>query len=229
MSNDLYVDETTDQLVDLDSMETGAEEFATTSTKRTLDEGLYVMKVTLLPNVHPKDVKAKPEGTAKEQFDYKIKKSNYVLVHDDGKPKLVVGKKDLKIEVFYNIKEDKTVGVEFYQRVYLVAARNTDKHSIGDKIAGNVENYARIVQALYAASLNIDEKKLAAMIAKNDVTEDDLREVAEEGVTVTGTIKDLTEEYKLDDGTTRTIDKNELSSYGIQAVSSELIENINAL
>ena len=227
--SELYVDNTADQLVDLDSMEMGAEEFATTSTKRTLDEGVYVMKVTLLPNIHPKDVKAKPEGSPKEQFDYKIKKSNYVLVHNDGKPKLVVGKKDLKIEVFFNIKEDKTVGVEFYQRVYLVAARNTDKHSIGDKIVGNVENYARIVQSLYAASLNIDEKKLVAMIAKNDVTEDDLRAVAEEGVTVTGTIRDITEEFKLDDGTTRTIDKNEISSYGIQAVSPELIENINAL
>lgn len=227
--NDLYVNDSNDQLIDLDSLDTGAEEFATTSTKRTLDEGLYVMKVTLLPNVHPKDVKAKPEGTAKEQFDYKIKKSNYVLTTSDNKPKLVVGKKDFLIEVFYDIKADKTVGVEFYQRLYLVVARNTDKHSIGDKITGNVENYARIVQALYAASLNIDEKKLAAMIAKNDVTEDDLRKVAEEGVTVTGTIKDITEEYKLDDGTMRTIDKNELSSYGIQAVSAELIENINAL
>lgn len=227
--HDLYVDDSNDQVIDLESLDAGAEEFATTSTKRTLDEGLYVMKVTLLPNIHPKDIKAKPEGTAKEQFDYKIKKSNYVLTTSDNKPKLVVGKKDFLVEVFYNIKDDKTVGVEFYQRLYLVAARNTDKHSVGDKIAGNVENYARIVQALYAASLNIDERKLAAMIAKNDVTEEDLRKVAEEGVTITGVIKDITEEYKLDDGTMRTIDKNELSSYGIQAVRAELIENINAL
>ena len=223
--NDVYVlDENT-----FDTLTVEDESFASASTKATLDKGLYVARIKLMPNVHPKDVKLKEGGNQEEIMDAMIKKSSYIVSEVNGKRSLVVAKKDIKVNVLLDLKRELPVSQTFNQRYYLKAGRNTGKSTKGADISGNVRRYALLIQSLYAIDNGMPLKDVERALNTGMLTDADLRAPleSESGVLAIVEIDDVSETMKLSDGTERLIEKNEINSFKISAVPDDLIELLN--
>ena len=223
--NDVYVvDENT-----FDTLTVEDESFASASTKATLDKGLYVARIKLMPNVHPKDVKLKEGGNQEEIMDAMIKKSSYIVTDVNGKKALVVAKKDIKVNVLLDLKRELPVSQTFNQRYYLKAGRDTDKSAKGADISGNVRRYAMLIQSLYAIDNGMPLKDVERALNTGMLTDAELRAPleSESGVLAIVEIDDVSETMKLSDGTERLIEKNEINSFKISAVPDDLIELLN--
>ena len=223
--NDVYVvDENT-----FDTLTVEDESFASASTKATLDKGLYVARIKLMPNVHPKDVKLKEGGNQEEIMDAMIKKSSYIVSEVNGKRSLVVAKKDIKVNVLLDLKRELPVSQTFNQRYYLKAGRDTDKSTKGADISGNVRRYAMLIQSLYAIDNGMPLKDVERALNTGMLTDAELRAPleSESGVLAIVEIDDVSETMKLSDGTERLIEKNEINSFKISAVPDDLIELLN--
>ena len=223
--NDVYVvDEQS-----FDAMSVEDESFASTSTKATLDKGLYVVRIKLMPNTHPKDVKLKEGGSQEEIMDAMIKKSSYIVAEVNGKRSLIVAKKDIKVTVLLDLKRELPVSQTFNQRFYLKAGRDTDKSTKGADIAGNVRRYALLIQSLYAIDNGLHLKEVDRALNTGMLTDADLRAPleSESGVLAIVEIDDISETMKLSDGTDRLIEKNEVNTFNIRAVPDDLIELLN--
>lgn len=223
--NDVYVaDENT-----FDNLSVEDESFASASTKATLDKGLYVARIKLMPNVHPKDVKLKEGGSQEEIMDAMIKKSSYIVSEVNGKRALVVAKKDIKVNVLLDLKREAAVAQTFNQRYHLKSGRDTDKSTKGADISGNVRRYALLIQSLYAIDNGLPLKEVERGLSTGLLTDADLRAPleSESGVLAIVEIDDVSETMKLSDGTERLIEKNEINSYKINAVPDDLIELLN--
>ena len=212
-----------------DTMSVEDESFATTSTKATLDKGLYVVRIKLMPNIHPKDVKLKEGGSQEEIMDAMIKKSSYIVTDVNGRKALVVAKKDIKVNVLLDLKRELPVAQTFNQRYYLKAGRDTDKSTKGADISGNVRRYAILIQSLYAIDNGLPLKEVERALSTGMLTDADLRAPleSESGVLAIVEIDDVSETMKLSDGTERLIEKNEVNSFKISAVPDDLIELLN--
>lgn len=223
--NDVYlVDENT-----FDTLSVEDESFASASTKATLDKGLYVARIKLMPNVHPKDVKLKEGGSQEEIMDAMIKKSSYIVSEVNGKRALVVAKKDIKVNVLLDLKREAAVAQTFNQRYYLKAGRDTDKSTKGADISGNVRRYALLIQSLYAIDNGMPLKDVERALNTGMLTDAELRAPleSESGVLAIVEIDDVSETMKLSDGTERLIEKNEVNSFKVSAVPDDLIELLN--
>ena len=223
--NDVYVvDENS-----FDELTVADESFASASTKATLDKGLYVARIKLMPNVHPKDVKLKEGGSQEEIMDAMIKKSSYIVAEQNGKRALVVAKKDIKVNVLLDLKREAAVAQTFNQRFYLKAGRDTDKSTKGADITGNVRRYALMIQSLYAVENGLPLKDVERALTSGLLTDADLRAPleSESGVLAVVEIDDISEKMKLSDGTERLIEKNEINAFRIKAVPEDLIELLN--
>ena len=223
--NDVYlVDENS-----FDELTVADESFASASTKSTLDKGLYVARIKLMPNIHPKDVKLKEGGSPEEVMDAMIKKSSYIVAEQNGKRALVVAKKDIKVNVLLDLKREAAVAQTFNQRYYLKAGRDTDKSTKGDDISGNVRRYALLIQSLYAIENGLPLKEVERALSTGMLTDADLRAPleSESGVLAVVEIDDVSETMKLSDGTKRLIEKNEVNSFKINAVPDDLVELLN--
>lgn len=223
--NDVYVvDENT-----FDTLSVEDESFASASTKATLDKGLYVARIKLMPNVHPKDVKLKEGGSQEEIMDAMIKKSSYIVSEVNGKRALVVAKKDIKVNVLLDLKREAAVAQTFNQRYYLKAGRDTDKSTKGADISGNVRRYALLIQSLYAIDNGMPLKDVERALNTGMLTDAELRAPleSESGVLAIVEIDDVSETMKLSDGTERLIEKNEINSFKVSAVPDDLIELLN--
>ena len=223
--NDVYVvDENS-----FDELTVADESFASASTKATLDKGLYVARIKLMPNVHPKDVKLKEGGSQEEIMDAMIKKSSYIVAEQNGKRALVVAKKDIKVNVLLDLKREAAVAQTFNQRFYLKAGRDTDKSTKGADITGNVRRYALMIQSLYAVENGLPLKDVERALTSGLLTDADLRAPleSESGVLAVVEIDDISEKMKLSDGTERLIEKNEINAFKIKAVPEDLIELLN--
>lgn len=223
--NDVYVvDENS-----FDTMSVEDESFASAPTKATLDKGLYVVRIKLMPNVHPKDVKLKEGGSQDEVMDAMIKKSSYIVSEVNGKRALIVAKKDIKVNVLLDLKRELPVSQTFNQRFYLKAGRDTDKSTKGADIAGNVRRYALLIQHLYAIDYGLPLKDVERALSTGMLTDADLRVPleSESGVLAIVEIDDISETMKLSDGTERLIEKNEVNSFKVSAVPDDLIELLN--
>ena len=223
--NDVYVvDENT-----FDTLSVEDESFASASTKATLDKGLYVARIKLMPNVHPKDVKLKEGGSQEEIMDAMIKKSSYIVSEVNGKRALVVAKKDIKVNVLLDLKREAAVAQTFNQRYYLKAGRDTDKSTKGADILGNVRRYALLIQSLYAIDNGMPLKDVERALNTGMLTDAELRAPleSESGVLAIVEIDDVSETMKLSDGTERLIEKNEVNSFKVSAVPDDLIELLN--
>ena len=223
--NDVYVvDENS-----FDAMPVADESFASSSTKATLDKGLYVVRIKLMPNIHPKDVKLKEGGSPEEVMDALIKKSSYIVAEQNGKRALVVAKKDIKVNVLLDLKREVAVAQTINQRFYLKAGRDTDKSSKGDDITGNVRRYALMIQSLYAVENGLPLKDVERALTSGLLTDAELRAPleSESGVLAVVEIDDISEKMKLSDGTERLIEKNEINAFKINAVPEDLIELLN--
>lgn len=223
--NDVYVvDEQS-----FDAMSVEDESFASTSTKATLDKGLYVVRIKLMPNTHPKDVKLKEGGSQEEIMDAMIKKSSYIVAEVNGKRSLIVAKKDIKVTVLLDLKRELPVSQTFNQRFYLKAGRDTGKSTKGADIAGNVRRYALLIQSLYAIDNGLPLKEVDRALNTGMLTDAELRAPleSESGVLAIVEIDDISETMKLSDGTDRLIEKNEVNSFNISAVPDDLIELLN--
>ena len=223
--NDVYVvDENS-----FDAMSVADESFASSSTKATLDKGLYVVRIKLMPNIHPKDVKLKEGGSPEEVMDALIKKSSYIVAEQNGKRALVVAKKDIKVNVLLDLKREVAVAQTINQRFYLKAGRDTDKSSKGDDITGNVRRYALMIQSLYAVENGLPLKDVERALTSGLLTDAELRAPleSESGVLAVVEIDDISEKMKLSDGTERLIEKNEINAFKINAVPEDLIELLN--
>ena len=215
--------------MDFDAMPVEDESFASASTKSTLDKGLYVVRIKLMPNTHPKDVKLKEGGSQEEIMDAMIKKSSYIVAEQNGKRALVVAKKDIKVNVLLDLKREAAVAQTFNQRFYLKSGRDTDKSTKGADISGHVRRYALLIQSLYAIENGLHLKDVARALSTGLLTDADLRAPleSESGVLAVVEIDDVSETMKLSDGTERLIEKNEINSYKINAVPDDLIELLN--
>ena len=223
--NDVYlVDETS-----FDTMPVEDESFASAPTKATLDKGLYVVRIKLMPNVHPKDVKLKEGGSQEEIMDAMIKKSSYIVTELNGKRALVVAKKDIKVNVLLDLKREAAVAQTFNQRFYLKAGRDTGKSTKGADISGNVKRYALLIQSLYAIENGLPLKDVERALSAGLLTDAELRAPleSESGVLAVVEIDDISETMKLSDGTERLIEKNEVNPFKISAVPDDLIELLN--
>ena len=223
--NDVYlVDENS-----FDAMSVADESFASSSTKATLDKGLYVVRIKLMPNIHPKDVKLKEGGSPEEVMDAMIKKSSYIVAEQNGKRALVVAKKDIKVNVLLDLKREVAVAQTINQRFYLKAGRDTDKSSKGADITGNVRRYALMIQSLYAVENGLPLKDVERALTSGLLTDAELRAPleSESGVLAVVEIDDISEKMKLSDGTERLIEKNEINAFKINAVPEDLIELLN--
>lgn len=223
--NDVYlVDENS-----FDAMPAEDESFASSPTKATLDKGLYVARIKLMPNLHPKDVKLKEGGSPKEIMDAMINKSSYIVTEVNDKRSLVVAKKDVKVNVLLDLKRELPVSQTFTQRYYLKTGRDTDKLVKGADIAGNVRRYALLIQSLYAIDTGVPMKEVERALSTGMLTDADLRapSESESGVLAIVEINDISETMKLSDGTERIIEKNELNPFMIRAVPEDLIELLN--
>ena len=223
--NDVYIVEENS----FDAMSVEDESFASASTKATLDKGLYVARIKLMPNLHPKDVKLKDGGSPEETMDAMIKKSSYIVSEVNGKRALVVAKKDIKVSVLLDLKRELPVSQTFTQRFYLKASRDTDKTAKGSDIAGNVRRYALMIQSLYAIDNGLLIGDVERALSTSELTDADLREPleSESGVLAIVEIADISETMKLSDGSERLIEKNEINSFKISAVPADLIELLN--
>ena len=223
--NDVYVvDENT-----FDTLTVEDESFASASTKATLDKGLYVARIKLMPNVRPQDVKLKEGGSQEEIMDAMIKKSSYIVSEVNGKRALVVAKKDIKVNVLLDLKREAAVAQTFNQRYYLKAGRDTVKSTKGADISGNVRRYALLIQSLYAIDNGMPLKDVERALNTGMLTDAELRAPleSESGVLAIVEIDDVSETMKLSDGTERLIEKNEINSFRISAVPDDLIELLN--
>ena len=223
--NDVYLVEENS----FDTMSVEGESFASASTKATLDKGLYVVRIKLMPNVHPKDVKLKEGGSPEETMKAMIKKSSYIVTEVNGKRALVVAKKDIKVSVLLDLKRELPVSQTFNQRFYLKASRNTDKSEKGADIAGNVRRYALMIQSLYAIDTGVPMKNVEHGLSTGMLTDADLRAPleSESGVLAIVEIADISETMKLSDGSELLIEKNEINPFKISAVPDDLIELLN--
>jgi hypothetical protein len=223
--NDVYLVEENS----FDTMSVEDESFASASTKATLDKGLYVVRIKLMPNVHPKDVKLKEGGSPEEIMEAVIKKSSYIVSEVNGKRALVVAKKDIKVNVLLDLKHELPVSQTYNQRFYLKASRDTGMSSKGADIAGNVRRYALMIQSLYAIDNGLLIADVERALSTGALTDADLREPleSESGVLAIVEIDDISETMKLSDGSERLIEKNEINSFKISAVPDDLIELLN--
>ena len=223
--NDVYLVEENS----FDAMSVEDESFASAPTKATLDKGLYVARIKLMPNVHPKDVKLKDGGSPEETMDAMIRKSSYIVSEVNGKRSLVVAKKDIKVSVLLDLKRELPVSQTFTQRFYLKSGRDTDKSAKGSDIAGNVRRYALVIQSLYAIDTGVLLKSVERGLSTGMLTDADLRAPleSESGVLAIVEIDDISETMKLSDGTESIIEKNELNPFKISAVPDDLIALLN--
>ena len=223
--NDVYVVEENT----FDTMAVEDESFASASTKATLDKGLYIARIKLMPNLHPKDVNLKDGGSQEEVMDAMIKKSSYIVSEVNGKRSLVVAKKDIKVSVLLDLKREAAVAQTFNQRYYLKAGRDTAKSTKGADISGNVRRYALLIQSLYAIDNGLPLKEVERALNTGMLTDAELRAPleSESGVLAIVEIDDISETMKLSDGTDRLIEKNEVNSFNISAVPDDLIELLN--
>ena len=223
--NDVYIVEENS----FDAMSVEDESFASAPTKATLDKGLYVARIKLMPNLHPKDVKLKDGGSSKEIMDAMVKKSSYIVSEVGGKRSLVVAKKDVKVNVLLDLKRELPVSQTFTHRFYLKTGRDTDKLVKGADIAGNVRRYALLIQSLYAIDTGVPLKNVERSLSTGMLTDADLRAPleSESGVLAIVEIDDISETMTLSDGTERIIEKNELNPFKISAVPEDLIELLN--
>ena len=223
--NDVYLVEENS----FDTMSVEDESFASASTKATLDKGLYVVRIKLMPNVHPKDVKLKEGGSPEETMKAMIKKSSYIVAEVNGKRALVVAKKDIKVSVLLDLKRELPVSQTFNQRFYLKASRNTDKSEKGADIAGNVRRYALMIQSLYAIDTGVPMKNVEHGLSTGMLTDADLRAPleSESGVLAIVEINDIAEMMRLSDGSDHLIEKNEINPFKISAVPDDLINLLN--
>ena len=215
--------------VDFDAIPVEDESFASSSTKSTLDKGLYVVRIKLMPNIHPKDVKVKEGGSPEEIMEAMVRKSSYIVTDVNGKKALVVAKKDIKVNVLLDLKRELPVSQTFNQRYYLKAGRDTNKSTKGADISGNVRRYALLIQSLYAIDNGLPVREVERGLSTGLLTDADLRAPleSESGVLAIVEIDDVSETMKLSDGTERLIEKNEINSYKINAVPDDLIELLN--
>lgn len=223
--NDVYVVEENT----FDTMAVEDESFASASTKATLDKGLYIARIKLMPNLHPKDVKLKEGGSQEEIMDAMIKKSSYIVSEVNGKRALVVAKKDIKVNVLLDLKREAAVAQTFNQRYYLKSGRDTDKSTKGADIAGNVRRYALLIQSLYAIDSGLPLKEVERALSTGMLTDAELRAPleSESGVLAIVEIDDISETMKLSDGTERIVEKNEVNPFKVSAVPDDLIELLN--
>lgn len=223
--NDVYVVEENT----FDTMAVEDESFASASTKATLDKGLYIARIKLMPNLHPKDVKLKEGGSQEEIMDAMIKKSSYIVSEVSGKRALVVAKKDIKVNVLLDLKREAAVAQTFNQRYYLKSGRDTDKSTKGADIAGNVRRYALLIQSLYAIDSGLPLKEVERALSTGMLTDAELRAPleSESGVLAIVEIDDISETMKLSDGTERIVEKNEVNPFKVSAVPDDLIELLN--
>lgn len=223
--NDVYVVEENT----FDTMAVEDESFASASTKATLDKGLYVARIKLMPNLHPKDVNLKEGGSQEEIMDAMIKKSSYIVSEVNGKRALVVAKKDIKVNVLLDLKREAAVAQTFNQRYYLKSGRDTDKLTKGADIAGIVRRYALLIQSLYAIDSGLPLKEVERALSTGMLTDAELRAPleSESGVLAIVEIDDISETMKLSDGTERIVEKNEVNPFKVSAVPDDLIELLN--
>lgn len=150
--------------IDFDSMETdSAEEFASADTSRALPEGNYVLMLTLLDPVHPKDLK----GTTEER----IKRSSYYMEMRQNKPPILhLAQKVVQVEVLYNIDEDSPMAWKFQARYGIINKTDNKSGKAGEINTISRQQYAALCQAAYREANGLTEKEVKEKVKAGTIT-----------------------------------------------------------
>ena len=150
--------------IDFDSMETdSAEEFASANTSRALPEGNYVLILTLLDPVHPKDLK----GTTEER----IKRSSYYMEMRQGKPPVLhLAQKVVQVEVLYSIDEDRPIAWKFQARYGIINKTDNKSGKAGEVNNISRQQYAALCQAAYREANGLTEKEVKEQVKAGTIT-----------------------------------------------------------
>lgn len=148
---------------DLDNMDFVTEEIASADTSQCLPAGDYTMKLTLKPLVMPRDVQA-------ESNEDKLKKSSFVMVIEDGKPKLAIKERIVTAQVLMNNNTGEPVGRSIQLRFNLRYSKDSDKVKGGQVNEISVKQYAALMQNCYKSGHGLTEKAMAAMLKNGELT-----------------------------------------------------------